>query len=118
VEADDFALGLKGFPIHLLDVLISHIVQNIVAKDFDIKTGDSFGEAFSCIAIANDAYGSSGEFPSSVAFPIPPAGLNGGMSWFESVHQGQKHAQGVFSYCISIALGRIDQMNVTGFYGF
>ena len=55
VEADDFALGLKGFPIHLLDVLISHIVQNIVAKDFDIKTGDSFGEAFSCIAIANDA---------------------------------------------------------------
>ena len=118
METDDFTFGLKGFPIHLSGVFIPHIFQNIVTEGIDSKTRDFFGKAFSGVSITDDAHGSTREFPTSVALPIPLTRLNGGMSCFESVHQGQQHSQGVFSHRISIALGRIDQVNVPGGYGF
>ncbi len=55
-----------------------------------------------------------GQVPCPGVLRGPIALLHRGIGFTQQVHQGQKHAEGVFSHCVPVAFGAVEDLGSPG----
>ena len=51
------------------------------------------------------------KFGSPVSFAVPLTLLDRSIGFTQQVHQGQKHAEGVLTHCVTVAFGAVEDLD-------